>query len=38
MTGHELRQRFLDYFGARGHTRVASALAHGAVSLSLVMA
>ncbi|HYO45198.1 MAG TPA: alanine--tRNA ligase [Gemmatimonadota bacterium] len=25
MTGHEIRQRFIDYFVLRGHTRVASA-------------
>jgi alanyl-tRNA synthetase len=25
MTGHEIRQRFIDYFVARGHTRVPSA-------------
>jgi alanyl-tRNA synthetase len=40
MTGHELRQRFLDYFVARGHTRVASAplVPHGDQTLLFVNA
>ena len=40
MTGHEIRQRFLDYFVARGHTRVASAplVPHGDPTLLFVNA
>ncbi len=40
MKGHEIRQRFLDYFVARGHTRVASAplVPHGDPTLLFVNA
>ena len=40
MTGHEVRQRFLDYFVSRGHTRVASAalVPHGDPTLLFVNA